>query len=271
MQSYNIIEGLEAQEYSWKKQNPESMAGTPTTESETLSFSGSLVAMKALAEKFLQEGNMELLVSCNITRDVANMAQLQVTRAWYHAPALGGDDEEESGGGGESSPSQGVPGSSESNPVISFDFTEVQVPILTHPLVTKQQYQEDGKEMIALRMHAKGADRWQTFTAQANEVVTVGEVLEGLPSEVVNLVGSQEFYLDVVVTCTYRWEVTGDKLPDFGTFPRIESPPKAPKLSGERNWLFCGGGLSMEGGRIMASKTYKSSDVKGWNKDCYPD
>lgn len=268
MQQFNIIHGLESQEYSWKKTVPFTMSSTATGESESIEFSGSLENMKSMAETFLAEGNATLQVSCSVTRQAAGMATLQVSRVWYNAPGGGAGDGEGDGESDSESTSE-PPGSSESSPLIDISFNEVQIPILCHPIVTSQNFPDSSDQMVALRMRARGADDNQVFVAQGNVTRTVGEVLENVNAEVVELVSNQEYFLDITVTYTVRWEVDSNSLPSFGVFPRIEAPKNAPKLSGKRNWLFCGGGISVQGDKIFATKVYKGSDVKGWSKDAY--
>lgn len=268
MQQFNIIHGLESQEYSWKKTVPNTMPGTATGEAESLEFSGSLESMKSMAESFLTEGNATLQVSCSVSRQEAGMAKLQVSRVWYNV--TGGDagdvgSDGESGSGSTAAP----PGSSEASPLIDISFNEVQVPILCHPKVTSLGLEDSSAQMVALRMRARGADDNQVFVAQGNVTQTVGEALKNVSPDIVELVGKQEYFLDITVTYSVRWEVDSNSRPSFGAFPRIEAPKDAPKLSGKRNWLFCGGGISVQGDKIFATKVYKSSDVNGWSKDSY--
>lgn len=270
MQSFNITEGLEAQDYTWRNTVPRKMTGVATGESETLAFTGSVVAMKSMAEQHLALGSGAMQVTCTVTRAEANMARLEVTRTWYTAE----EEEEEEGGSG--TPQAGTVGSSESNPSISYEYSEVQLPILTHPLVVAEGLADASAEMIALRMWANGADWSQPFVyatssnAADNEITTVGAALGGVSSKVVSLVGRQQFYLDVCITCRVQYEIDGSSAaPDMGQIPRIEDPPASPTLAGGRNWLFVGGGCSIEGDRVLVTKNYKASDPGGWNPDSY--
>lgn len=270
MQSFNIIEGLEEQSYSWTKVAPRKMSGTTTGETETLNFTGSTLAMKSLAEHFLAEGSATMQVSCTVTRQEADMARLAVTRTYY-----GGADEPDEPVDPEEPEGEaaGEAGSSESNPLISFEFTEVQLPILTHPLVQEKGPGDNVPHWAALRMLSQGADEWQPVVwnyGDQQQVYTVGELIGALDPGMVNLVRKQQFYLDVMITASVRYEIDGrSTVPNFGQVPRIEAPPKAIQLTGGRNWLFCGGGVTLEGGRVMVTKVYKSSDAGGWNPECY--
>lgn len=273
MQSFNIIEGLEEQSYSWSKVSPRKMSGTTTGETETLNFTGSTLSMKSLAQHFLAEGSAAVQVSCTVTRQEADMARLTVTRTYYGS---GSSEDEPVEPENPDTPDQGQAGeagSSEANPLVEFDYTEVQQPILTHPLVVAQKMGAKHPSMIALRMFAQGSDENQTFSwGNSGElnVNTVGEALGAFPDEVIDLVGSQQFYLDVIITASVKWEIEGTAaLPNFGQVPRIESPPNAIQLTGNRNWLFCGGRISVEGDRVYAVKNYKASDANGWNPVCY--
>lgn len=274
MQSFNIIEGLEEQSYSWSKVAPRKMSGTTTGETETLNFTGSTLSMKSLAQHFLAEGSATMQVSCTVTRQEADMARLTVTRTYYGS---GSSEDEPVEPENPDTPEQGQAGeagSSEANPLISFDFTEVQQPILTHPLVQAMGLNDISPQWIALRMLSQGADLTQTFSWSGGGgepmVYTVAEGLQGVPGDVQKLVGGQQFYLDVMITASVKYEIDGaSSLPAFGQVPRIEAPPNAMQLTGGRNWLFCGGGISLEGGRVMVTKVYKSSDAGGWNPECY--
>lgn len=275
MQSFNITEGLEAAEYTWRKLEPRKVTGVATGESETLAFTGSTLAMKDLAAAYLAEGSAAMQVSCTVTRAEANMARLEVTRTWYTSENEQGPGQEQDP---ENPPEQpaATAGSSENNPIITFDYAEIQQPILTHPLVVEAGYEAGSDEMVALRMLAQGADMCQTFVQMRssnpadNEVLTVAEALSGVPAKIKNLVATQQFYLDVAITCSCKFEIDGaNSAPDMGQIPRIEDPPRAPTLCGNRNWLFVGGGVSLEGDRVMVTKNYKASDAGGWNPDAY--
>ncbi len=278
MQYFNIIDGLEASEYSWSKVAPRRVVGVPTGETETLHYTGVTAALKAKAEDFLAEATEKKQVRCTVTRSEADMAKLTVTRTFYYVTIEGGEEEGEDGGegGGDTVPQRaGDVGSSESNPIISFEFNEVQQPIMTHPLVTKFQYSELSDECIALNMLSKGADLEQRFVSSSSGdgapvVTSVGLALRSVPADVVKLVRSMQFYLDVHITAHLKYEIDADgAVPNFGVVPRIESPPVAIKLGQGRNWLFCGGNITKEGDRIMVTKSYKASESGGWNEDIY--
>ena len=273
MLSYNITEGLEAEEYSWSNTKPRTMTGTSTGESETLTFTGSVLAMKSLAQKYLNEGydaasGGGMQVSCAVNRDKAGMATLRVTRAWYGAA----ESEDPEGGSGDTPPASAA-GTSESCPCRTVSLTDVQVPILAHSLIQSKGYDPRGATMIALRMYSKGAGIDEPFSVVENGqtvVKTVGEGLAGADTEVIALVAAQEYFLDEVITVTDKYELPeGSKMPDFGDYPKIQAPPFAPNLTGDRNWLYCGGEVTREGDRIMVSKIYKASDVNGWNPNAY--
>lgn len=266
MQYFNIIEGLEASEYSWNKVAPRKVTGTATGESETLNFTGSTLAMKSLAEHYLAEGSKTMQVSCSVTRGEADMARLQVQRTYYQSTE---DDSENP----ENKPTAGEVGSSEACPMISFDYSEVQQPILTHPLIQNLGKSDDDAAMIALQMLSKGADRDQPLTCKAGGetmVTTVGEALWALPDAVVELVGRQQFYLDVQITANLKYEIDAtSEVPDFGEVPRIEQPPGGMKLAAGRNWLFLGGNITKEGDKVMVTKIYKASNAGGWDETLY--
>ena len=274
MHEFNIIDGLEAVDYSWSNSEPRQMRGTATGETETLTYTGRMAAMKAMAKAQLGQGSQSMQVRANITRMEGGMAKLSITRTYYGSGSSEDEpvDPENPEDPGEAA--AGEAGSSEANPLISFDFTEVQQPILTHPLVQAMGLNEVSPQWIALRMLSQGADLTQTFNWSTGGgepmVYTVEEGLQGVPSDVQKLVGGQQFYLDVMITASVKYEIDGaSSLPAFGQVPRIEAPPNAMQLTGGRNWLFCGGGISLEGGRVMVTKVYKSSDAGGWNPECY--
>ncbi len=267
MQYFNIIEGLEASEYTWSKVAPRKVTGTATGETETLNFTGSTLAMKSLAEHYLAEGSQTMQVSCSVTRGEADMARLQVQRTYFLAPE---DDSENP----ENKPPADSVGSSESCPMISVDYIEVQQPILTHPMVQDMGLNEVSPQWIALRMLSQGADMAQTFTwtpSDGNPVVyTVGEGLSGVPGNVQTLVGGKQFFLDVQITANLKYEIDAtSEVPDFGEVPRIEQPSGGMKLAAGRNWLFIGGNITKEGDKVMVTKIYKASNAGGWDETIY--
>lgn len=273
MHEFNIIDGLEAVDYSWSNSAPRQMRGTATGETETLTYTGRMAAMKAMAKAQLAQGSQSMQVRAAITRMEGGMAKLSITRTYYGS---GSSEEPEDPENPETPPeaAAGDAGSSEANPLVSFDFTDVQQPILTHPLVQAMGLNDASPQWIALRMLSQGADLTQTFSWSGGGgepmVYTVAEGLQGVPGDVQKLVGGQQFYLDVMITASVKYEIDGASgLPSFGQVPRIEAPPNAIQLTGGRNWLFCGGGLSLEGGRVMVTKVYKSSEAGGWNPECY--
>ena len=270
MHEFNIIDGLEAVDYSWSNSEPRQMRGTATGETETLTYTGRMAAMKAMANAQLWQGSQSMQVRANITRMEGGMAKLSITRTYYGSGSS--EDPEHPGGAGV--PAAGEAGSSEANPLVSFDYTEVQQPILTHPLVVAMGLNEVSPQWIALRMLSQGADLTQTFNWSMGGgepmVYTVEEGLQGVPSDVQKLVGGQQFYLDVIITASVKYEIDGaSRLPAFGNVPRIEAPPNVMQLTGGRDWLFCGGGISLEGGRVLVTKVYKSSGAGGWDPKCY--
>lgn len=276
MQYFNIIDGLEASDYSWSKVAPRRVVGVPTGETETLHFTGATAALKSMAEQFLAEASEKKQVRCEVVRSEADMAKLTVTRTFYYITGGGGEEGEDSGESGEPPREMaGNVGSSESNPIITWEYAEVQQPILTHPLIRKMQLNEKSPQSIALQMLSKGADMEQRFVYSLlgggeGVVISVADALAAVPGDVVKLVQQQQFYLDVRLTAHLKYEIDADsKVPDFGMVPRIEKPPGAPKLGQDRNWLFCGGSITQEGDRIMVTKSYKASEVGGWSEECY--
>ena len=220
MQSFNIVNGLEANTYSWRKANPPNMEGLATSEVETRTYSGAVEYLKnTLAAGFLAAGTAACQVACSIVARGGGMGELTVTRTWYDAP--------EEGGGGESGgdPPAGSVGSGVENPVYSFQVTENRIPILMHPIVQNAGIDWSSRQGIALRMLCNGADENATFTTgTADNPVphTVGDALEHVPDAVKDLVAKQSSYLSAGLVLDVRWQIDGKvAAPALGDFFKI--------------------------------------------------
>ena len=272
MQSFNIVNGLEANTYSWRKANPPNPEGLATSEVETRTYSGAVEYLKnTLAAGLLAAGNAACQVSCSIVARGGGMGELTVTRTWYDAP------EEEGGGesGGESGgpPPAGSVGSSAENPVYAFQVTENRIPILLHPIVQDASIAGSSPQGIALRMLSNGADENATFTTGTadNPVAhTVGEALESVPAAVKNLVTKQSSYLSAGLVLDVRWQIDGKAAaPALGDFFKIATPEGGIGAPTGRNWLLAGGGATLENGKAFMTKKYILSEPGGWDETLY--
>lgn len=272
MQTFNFTEGLQSVSETWKKTNPAEMGSTPTSEVSTMEFTGSFDYLKnTLAPQFLEQGSAECQVNCSITRMAGGVGRLVVTKTFYNPIVVPDDpDDPDSPGGGSTA---GSAGSSASNPIYEIEIGERQLPILVHPLVKAQGYDPKSAAWIALKMLSNGSDENETFTIGAGTdlvAYTVGEALEHVPSGVVALVSGQSSFLDVAVTLTVKWELdAAAAAPNVGEFMKIATPEGAPPLSGDRNWLLAGGGVTIEGDRAMMVKKYIASEPGGWKEEAY--
>lgn len=268
MQSFNIVNGLEANTYSWRKANPPNPEGLATSEVETRTYSGAVEYLKnTLAAGFLAAGTAACQVACSIVARGGGMGELTVTRTWYDAP--------EEGGGGESGgdPPAGSVGSGVENPVYSFQVTENRIPILMHPIVQNAGIDWSSRQGIALRMLCNGADENATFTTgTADNPVphTVGEALEHVPDAVKDLVSKQSSYLSAGLVLDVRWQIDGKlAAPALGDFFKIATPEGGIGAPTGRNWLLAGGGATLENGKAFMTKKYILSEPGGWDETLY--
>lgn len=269
MQSFNIVNGLEANTYSWRKANPPNPEGLATSEVETKTYSGAVGYLKnTLAAGFLAAGNAACQVTCSIVARGGGMGELTVTRTWYDAP-----EEEEGGGESGGSPPAGSVGSDAENPIYSFQVTENRIPILMHPIVQNIGIDWSSREGIALRMLCNGADENATFTTGTadNPVAdTVGSALEHVPDDVKELVAKQSSYLSAGLVLDVRWQIDGKvAAPPLGDFFKIAKPEGGIGAPTGRNWLLAGGGATLENGKAFMTKKYILSEPGGWDETLY--
>ena len=275
MQSYNIIDGLESNSYTWRKANPASPVGVPTSEVETRTYSGHLTYLRdTVAPTLLSDGSEACQVACSLTARGGGMAELTVTRTWYSAAAgEGGGGDDSGGSGGSGGNVAGEVGSSSDNPVYSFQVTENRIPILLHPLIEEAGVSPSSAQGIALRMLANGADENATFTVGSADnptPYTVGLALEHVPDKVKTLVASQSSYLSPGLVLEVRWQIKGDMaVPQVSDFFKIATPEGNISTPSDRNWLLAGGGAVIENGRVYMSKKYILSEPGGWDKTLY--
>ena len=271
MQSFNIVDGLESNTYSWRKANPASPVGVPTSEVETRTFSGHLTYLRdTVAPTLLSGGSEACQVACSLTARGGGMAELTVTRTWYSAAEDGDEDEPGGGSGGNVA---GEVGSTAENPAYSFQVTENRIPILLHPIVQEAQISPSSYQGIALRMLANGADENATFTvgsADNPRPYTVGIALEHVQDKVKDLVANQSTYLSPGLVLDVRWQIDGDMaVPELSNFFKIATPEGGIKAPSNRNWLLAGGGAVIENGRVYMSKKYILSEPGGWDETLY--
>lgn len=273
MQSFNIVEGLESETYTWKKSNPAAPSGAATTEVETRTYSGSLFYLQqTLAPALLASGTDTRQVTVQITRKGGGMAELTMTATYFDGQDQGGGDPDDPGSGSGSAPAGSV-GTSAENPVYDIQITENRIPILLHPRVREQDYAPESAEGIALRMLCNGSDFNASFTTGSAEYPvpwTVGDALENVPWDIIELVSSQSEYLAPGLVLTVRWQIDGAApAPDVGDFFRVATPEGPVSTPEGRNWLLAGGGATIEGDRVMMTKKYILSDPGGWDETLY--
>lgn len=268
MQSYNIVEGLESNSYTWRKANPANPEGVPTSEVETRTYTGHLTYLRdVVASTLLSGGSPVCQVACSLTARGGGMAELTVTRTWYSAA------EDDGGSGGSGGNVAGEVGSSADNPVYSFQVTENRIPILLHPTVKEAEISPSSYQGIALRMLANGADENATFTvgdAENPQPYTVGVALEHVPDRVKDLVANQSSYLSPGLVLDVRWQIEGDMtVPALSDFFKIATPEGNITTPSDRDWLLAGGGAVIENGRVYMTKKYILSEPGGWDKSLY--
>lgn len=270
MFSHNITDGLESTTYRWSKVSPTNMLGSPTGESETFTFTGSEDYLKnTLAPTHLATASEALQVNCSLSRLPGGMAELTVTKTGYIAAP---EDDPSTPGTGLA----GATGTSSAAPIVQIDVAEAQDPIMTHPTVTAAGFAPDSPQFIALNMLASGHDMMATFSTPDSTdgspvVWTVFDALRGVGADVIALVQSASSYLVPNITMTIKWALADDAaVPSFGQYFTIQTPENAPSVSGGRNWLYLGGGMTLEGGSAMVVKKYKLSGPGGWNSAVYP-
>lgn len=238
---------------SYRDSQPRDLSGySATGEAESETWEGSWDEMMAKARADIATASQTCQVSVSVSSTSAgDRATYSVTRTTY---ALNSDlfDADSAAGVGKTA----------ANPSFTTDVQEVESAILTAPIIAEKNYNAD--TLAALQHIAKGGSEFD-FIYIASGVAA--EVVHLLPADsaIVDLVRSQESYLDARVVHSVSWET--NSIPDLsaGAMTVVSAPTGAPSVP-NREWLYVGGSLSNDGSVTRATKKYWLSGPGGWSQ-----
>lgn len=227
-------------------------------------YSGQWADMTSLMSAQLATGSLAQQVQATLSRQPGGLGQLTITRTDYISAT-------DPGGGGGSEPSMQAQdvGTSEQNPEYSYEFAEVQEPIMTHPAIAAAGLSQDALSVLAYL--AKGGQLTDNIWLSGGNQLRVNAAIAhyNIPLWLVMLVQIPN-YLDVKVTLTASWSVDPTTTVSIPTALAITQPPGPIQTPLGRNWLYVGGSYQIKGSDCKLVKKYILSGPGGWDSRIYP-
>lgn len=228
-------------------------------------FSGQWADMLALMSSQLATGSLAQQVQATLSRQPGGIGQLTVNRTDFISASSPG------GGGGGADPSMEAQdvGTSEENPEYSYEFAEVQEPIMTHPSITAANLSPEALSVLAYL--ARGGQPGDNIWLPGGNQLRVSAALNlySIPSNLVRLVQIPN-YLDVKITLTASWSVDPTTIVTLPSTLTITTPPGPITTPAGRNWLYAGGSYQLKGSDCKLVKKFILSGPGGWNSAIYP-
>lgn len=228
-------------------------------------YSGQWADMSSLMSAQLATGSLAQQVQATLSRQPGGLGQLTITRTDYISATDPG------GGGGGSEPSMQAQdvGTSEQNPEYSYEFAEVQEPIMTHPAIAAAGLSQDALSVLAYL--SKGGQLTDNIWLSGGNQLRVNAAIAyyNIPLWLVMLVQIPN-YLDVKVTLTASWSVDPTTTVSIPTALAITTPPGPIQTPLGRNWLYVGGSYQIKGSDCKLVKKYILSGPGGWDSRIYP-
>lgn len=241
------------QSKTWRHTLPRDMSGyTASGEVSSETWEGDWDELFALAQTWLASATTNLQIAVSLSsKQTAKQSTLTVTRSVYVS-----NEELFS-----SSNSAEAVGKTASCPSYTTEVSEVEASILTCPLITSKNYDQD--TLAALQHICKGGSEFDSIYVSSG---IASEVVHLLPSDsdVIELVRSQESFLDARVVHSVTWE-TAVAVDVMNGAMTVQTPPTAPSYPG-REWLYVGGSLTNDGSVTRVTKKYWLSGPGGWSK-----